>query len=310
MNLAVIPKKQIQSVENLTKTKKRLDPSESESASGSCKGCNKGQGQRDKRKSEGLPSNRLSKSSQKRKQLKKRSHSMHSKTSDSDSEEGGKFKSTHMKPHKFDGKGVFADFLSQFEACRDYNRWSEKEAAYQLFSCCQGDSLNRLTTDGVTPQTSTYSELVEVLEREFGPRECKSSYIMELNQVKQRPGESARELGNRIKKLASLAFRGKDKGSKKTREEMSLNSFTLALSRKDIRDAVFGAEFSNLKQAIDKAEYLESYHKRDENEQEMTVRRREKHVSFVRKLEVTESESEIEDRIVQRVLSDKCAHSH
>ena len=31
---------------------------------------------------------------------------------------------------------------------------------------------------------------------------------------------------------------------------MSLNSFTLALHRKDIRDVVFGAEFSNLKQAI------------------------------------------------------------
>ena len=113
------------------------------------------------------------------------------------------------------------------------------------------------------PQTCSYSDLVEVLEREFGPRECKSSYIMELNQVKQRPAESARELGNRIKKLALLAFRGKDRGSKATREEMSLNRFTLVLHRKDIWDVVFGAEFSNLKQAIDKAEYPESYHKRD-----------------------------------------------
>ena len=139
-----------------------------------------------------------------------------------------------MKPQRFDGNGVFADFLSQFEACPEYNRWSKKKAAFELFSCCQDDSLIRLSTDGVTPQTSSYSELVEVLEREFGPRECKSSYIMELNQVKQRPGESARELGNRIKKLASLAFKSKDKGSKKTREEMSLKSFTLAMG-KDIR---------------------------------------------------------------------------
>ena len=42
---------------------------------------------------------------------------------------------------------------------------------------------------------------------------------MELNQVKQRPEESARELGNRIKKLVPLVFRGKDKASKRTREE-------------------------------------------------------------------------------------------
>ena len=73
---------------------------------------------------------------------------------------------------------------------------------------------------------------------------------MELNQLKQRLGESARELGNRIKNLASLAFRGKDRGSKATREEMSLNSFTLALHRKNIGDAGFGAEFSNLSKQL------------------------------------------------------------
>ena len=31
--------------------------------------------------------------------------------------------------------------------------------------------------------------------------------------MKQKHGEGARELGNRIKKLASLAFRGKDGGT-------------------------------------------------------------------------------------------------
>ena len=104
-----------------------------------------------------------------------------------------------MKPQKFNGKGVLADFLSQFEACRDYNRWTDREAAFQLFSCCQEDALNRLITNGVNPRNSKYANLKDVLEREFGPRECKSSYIMELNQVKQRPGEGARELGNRVK---------------------------------------------------------------------------------------------------------------
>ena len=239
-------------------------------------------------------------------------NSGYTSVSESGSEKESKSTNGRMKPQKFNGKGVLADFLSQFEACRDYNKWSNKEAAFQLFSCCQDDALNRLTTDGVTPRTCTYSDLVEVLEREFGPRECKSSYIMELNNVKQRPGESVRELGNRIKKLASLAFRGKDSGSKATREEMSLNSFTLALHRKDIRDVVFGAEFSNLKQAIDKAEYLESYHKRDyESEHEVPGRRRDrdKNVAFARKLEardskISESESEMEERIVKRLLDD------
>ncbi|XP_072022073.1 uncharacterized protein [Amphiura filiformis] len=257
------------------------------------------------------------KSSPRKKQMKgRKKREVQMKQSDctsmSESEKVSRPTSARMRPQKYDGKGVLADFLSQFEACREYNRWSDKEAAFQLFSCCQDDALNRLTTDDVTPRTCTYVDLVEVLEREFGPRECKSSYIMELNQVKQKPGESARELGNRIKKLASLAFRGKDTNSKATREEMSLNSFTLALHNKDIRDVVFGAESASLKQAIDKAEFLESYHKRDEEIEHAPVRRREKHVSFVRKsgveqvdekLSETECE-ELEERIVQKVLSD------
>ncbi len=136
-----------------------------------------------------------------------------------------------------------------------------------------------------------------------------SSYILELNQVKQGPEESARELGNRIKRLTALAFRGKDEGTKATREEMALNSFTLALRRKDVRDTVFGAEYSSLKQAIDKAEYLESYHKRDEERSRESDRKRDKHVSFSRKVsedrgtrQVSESESEMEERLYERLV--------
>ena len=235
------------------------------------------------------------------KNRRRRKVSTSSSTSDSEgsiqSNKGGK--SRHqMKPQKYSGKTVFADFLSQFEACKDYNSWSSKEAAFQLFSCCQDDALNRLTTDGVNPKTTKYEHMVEVLEREFGPRECISSYLMELNQARQKQGETAREFGNRVKKLTSLAFRGKDRGSKATREDMAMNSFTLGLRRKDVRDAVFGAEYKTLKHAIDKAEYLESYHRRDEE-----VAGDKKRVSFARKIHVgSESESEVEDRLFERLV--------
>ena len=92
---------------------------------------------------------------------------------------------------------------------------------FQLFSCCQDDALNRLTTDGMNPRSASYNEMVELSEREFGPRECKSSYIMELNQGKQKMGESARELGNRITRLASIALTGKDHGFKLPVKEWS-----------------------------------------------------------------------------------------
>ncbi len=106
-----------------------------------------------------------------------------------------------------------------------------------------------------------------------------------------------------------MAFRGKDEGTKATKEDMALNSFTLALRWKDVRDTVFGAEYSFLKQAIDKAEYLESYHKRDEERSRDSDRKRDKHVSFSRKVsedrgtrQVSESESEMEERLYERLV--------
>ncbi len=254
----------------------------------------------------------LSRASKSKKGSRRNRAQVPSSSSDSENDGVTRQGKSSMKPQRYSGKTVFADFLSQFEACVDYNGWSAKEAAFQLFNHCDNDALSSLTNDGLHPKVSSYTDMVEVLEREFGPRECKSSYILELNQVRQNAGESARELGNRIKRLTALAFRGKDEGTKATREEMALNCFTLALRRKDVRDAVFGAEFGTLKQAIDKAEYLESYHKRDDELSRDHERKREKHVSFSRKVgkekegksvkSCSDSESELEDRLYERLV--------
>ena len=48
-----------------------------------------------------------------------------------------------MKPLRYSGTTVFADFLSQFEACMEYNSWDKKEAAFLLFLCCQDDEYRR-----------------------------------------------------------------------------------------------------------------------------------------------------------------------
>ena len=229
-----------------------------------------------------------------------------SSSSESETDAGRSSGKAKMKPQRFNGKGVFADFLSQFEACKAYNHWSTREAAFQLFNLCDDVALSSLTGEGIDPKVSSYEDMVDVLEREYGPRECKSSYMLELNQVRQNQGESARELGNRIKKLTALAFRGKDAGTKATRDEMALNCFVMALRRKDVRDVVFGAEFKTLKHAVDKAEYLESYHKKDD---EVHERKRERHVSFNRRVgeeklvtHKSDSESEIEERVYERLV--------
>ncbi len=77
-----------------------------------------------------------------------------------------------MRPERYSGTTIFADFLSQYEACRDYNGWSIKETAFQLFSCCDGDALSSLIRESMSPKVSSYTDMVEVLETEFGPKEC------------------------------------------------------------------------------------------------------------------------------------------
>ena len=52
--------------------------------------------------------------------------------SESDSEKESTSTSARMKPQKLSGKGVFADFLSQFEACRAYNKMVRKRVSISV----------------------------------------------------------------------------------------------------------------------------------------------------------------------------------
>ena len=89
--------------------------------------------------------------------------------------------------------------MSQFLACRTYNRWSDRESAFQLFTSCQEGALTTLNVNHVDPSKMAYSRIVEVLEQEYGPRECQENYFNALSARKRKPGESLRDLGNDIK---------------------------------------------------------------------------------------------------------------
>ena len=63
-----------------------------------------------------------------------------------------------------------------------------------------------LGVNDVDPKEMKYSELVKLMGKEFGPRECSKLYFYELSKREQKPGESLHSLGQDIKRLTALAF--------------------------------------------------------------------------------------------------------
>ena len=90
------------------------------------------------------------------------------------------------EPPNYDGKTQLKDFLFQFEVIRKFNKWADEDAVFQLLMSCEGDALAVLCGNDVHPDGMTYEELVDLMRREFGPRECEEKYFMELLQRNQR----------------------------------------------------------------------------------------------------------------------------
>ena len=58
----------------------------------------------------------------------------------------------------------------------------------------------------VDPKEMKYKELVKLMEKKFGPRECSELYFQELSKREQKAGESLYNLGQDIKRLTALAY--------------------------------------------------------------------------------------------------------
>ena len=148
----------------------------------------------------------------------------------------------HSKPKRekqpltYDGNSSWKDFYVHFEACKVYNGWVDQEATYQLFTCCRGNALTMLRVNDVDPKEMRYSELVKLIGKEFGPRECSELYFHELSKREQQPGESLRSLGQDIKRLTALAF---PRIGRKERDRIALEHFKQAVADPELRKELF-----------------------------------------------------------------------
>ena len=167
-----------------------------------------------------------------------------------------------VKPPKFDGKGRVKDFLLQFDTIRKYNKWTDKDATFYLFTACQGDALAVLSANDISPDDMSYSDLVEVMRQEFGPRECEEKYFLEVGRREQQPGESLHDLGLEIKRLTTLAHPRTDKVE---RDRIAREHFKRAITDPKLKEELFRARPETLSDAIAKAEIAESFYKSEQN---------------------------------------------
>ena len=170
----------------------------------------------------------------------------------------------HSKPKRekqpltYDGNTSWKDFCVHFEACKEYNKWTDQEATYQLFTCCRGNALTMLGVNDVDPKEMKYSELVKLMEKEFGPRECSELYFHELSKREQKPGESLRSLGQDTKRLTALAF---PRIERKERDRIALEHFKQAVTDPELRKELFRMRPDTLEDAVHGVLAVESFYR-------------------------------------------------
>lgn len=204
-------------------------------------------------------------------------------------------KESRLKPGKFAGKEPWKNYHLQFEACRQCNGWNDQMAAMQLYTSCVDGALQTLVVNDVKPGELTYKELVELMEREYGPKECLALCFRELNDRQQKPGEKLHELGRDLKRLVGLAH---PKTNKEEKDRIAMESFKRAVADPELRAELFRADPSSLDAAVRKAELVESFHKSEQ------AKRHPKTAVYSRAVEVTEGVGKAEMKEVQTALKD------
>ena len=202
-------------------------------------------------------------------------------------------------PAKFDGTTSWDDFLTQFKACQHYNQWNDKEASFHLFASCTGEALTALTVNEIQPDDFTFTELIAIMTREFGPRECAESYFLEFSRREQQPGENLYQLVQAIRRLTMLAY---PKIDKKERDRVARETFKKAIADPDVRRDVFHARPKTLNDAIQAAIETESYY-RGERSRGVGVTRKPPLYARTVGLPIEEGTSSLEQELQQRVAA-------
>jgi len=131
-----------------------------------------------------------------------------------------------LEPECFDGTCPVGEYLRRFRLAAVSNGWSRETQAVQLLYKLRGRAHDAVYRR-LTHEAPTYSQIVEVLQREFaGTREHRLTFLGKLEQRKLMGGESLESLRDDIRGLTVGAYPDLPP---EARETICIDRFTRAL---------------------------------------------------------------------------------
>ena len=125
-----------------------------------------------------------------------------------------------LRPEKYDGKGDFDGWVNQFEEYATLGQWNEEEKASLLFLSLTAGA--RMYFVGL-PEREKMAYATRV---EFGQETDTSIALQELAGLRRGKNQSAKELADCARRLASRAYHSNDYASQ---EKAALHAFQTAV---------------------------------------------------------------------------------
>ena len=162
-----------------------------------------------------------------------------------------------LRPEKYDGKGDFEGWVNQFEEYATLGQWNEEEKASLLFLSLTAGA--RMYFVGLPEREKmAYATRVEALRRRFGQETDTSIALQELAGLRRGKNQSAKELADSARRLASRAYHSNDYASQ---EKAALHAFQTAVGE-DLQLKCVERGFRTLEMAVETVEIQERYTKK------------------------------------------------
>lgn len=159
-----------------------------------------------------------------------------------------------IKPRTYNGETTWRDYRSHFDKICVINGWETTKLQY-LWVHLGGIALS--FAGGLPSATDlSYEGLCNALEARFGADRFAAVFKAELQQRKQRQGESLPALGQEIRRLVQRAY---PSFTEVAMEELAVEKFIDALEDSTMRLSIHQAHPTHLEQAIEHALKLEAW---------------------------------------------------
>jgi len=157
-----------------------------------------------------------------------------------------------MKPEKFNGNESLETFLTQFENCAAYNRWSVEDKVAHLPWSFTGAAAQLLWGS----ESLSYVKLLEKLRWRFSGKGMEEKFQTELRRCRRNQRESLRELAQYIQRLMALAYPGE---KSKLAKHIASEALLVALSNTEFELKIREREPANFDDSLRIAQRYEVF---------------------------------------------------